>query len=73
MSVSDSLAEARRRRRQQKWGEIEIPEGDVEILDRLGKGGFGEVYMADYMGENVAVKVGFPFECRGVTFLHGRD
>ncbi|CAM9152530.1 unnamed protein product [Ectocarpus sp. 12 AP-2014] len=56
-SVVDSLAQARRKRRQQKWGEIEIPEGDVEILDLLGKGGFGEVYMADYMGENVAVKI----------------
>ncbi|CAM9693101.1 unnamed protein product [Ectocarpus sp. 6 AP-2014] len=56
-SVVHSLAQARRKRRQQKWGEIEIPEGDVEILDLLGKGGFGEVYMADYMGENVAVKI----------------
>ena len=55
---SKSLAEARRARRQRKLDKIEIPEDHVAITDELlGKGGFGEVYLADYNGRNAAAKV----------------
>ena len=55
---AESLAEARRARRQRKLDQIEIPEEDVAITDELlGKGGFGEVYLADYNGRNAAAKV----------------
>lgn len=55
---SKSLAEARRARRQRKLDRIEIPEDHVVITDELlGKGGFGEVYLADYNGRNAAAKV----------------
>lgn len=56
--VSQSLAADRRARRQRQLDQIEIPEGDVLISDELlGKGGFGEVYIADYNGRNAAAKV----------------
>ncbi|CAM9496872.1 unnamed protein product [Ectocarpus sp. 12 AP-2014] len=57
VSVAESLAEDRRRRRQQKWGEIEIPQEDVQRMDFLGQGGFGQVYSGDYKGKNVAIKI----------------
>ncbi|CAM9569096.1 unnamed protein product [Ectocarpus sp. 8 AP-2014] len=57
VSVAESLAEDRRKRRQQKWGEIEIPQEDVHRMDFLGHGGFGEVYSGDYKGKNVAIKI----------------
>ena len=55
---SKALAEARRARRQRNLDQIEIPEANVTITDELlGKGGFGEVYLADYNGRNAAAKV----------------
>ena len=55
---AESLAEARRSRRQRKLDQVEIPEDQVAITDEmLGKGGFGEVYLADYNGHNAAAKV----------------
>ena len=55
---STALAEARRARRQRNLDQIEIPEANVTITDELlGKGGFGEVYLADYNGRNAAAKV----------------
>lgn len=52
------MAEARSSRRQRRLDQIEIPEDHVVITDELlGKGGFGEVYLADYNGHNAAVKV----------------
>ena len=55
---AESLAEARRSRRQRKLDQVEIPEDQVVITDEmLGKGGFGEVYLADYNGHNAAAKV----------------
>ena len=57
-SSATSMWDARRIRRQRNLDKIEIPEHDVMITDELlGKGGFGAVYMADYNGRNVAVKV----------------
>ena len=52
------LLEARRLRRQRKLDAVEIPERYVTVTDELlGKGGFGEVYLADYNGRNAAAKV----------------
>lgn len=45
-------------RRQRKLDLLEIPQDHVIITDDLlGKGGFGEVYLADYNGYNAAAKV----------------
>lgn len=56
--TSETLAEARRVRRQRKLHIIQIPEDHVMITDELlGKGGFGAVYIADYNGRNAAAKV----------------
>ncbi|CAM9894223.1 unnamed protein product [Ectocarpus fasciculatus] len=55
---SESLAEARSTRRQRKLDQIEIPEEHLTVTgDLLGKGGFGEVFLADYNGRNAACKV----------------
>ncbi|CAM9297409.1 unnamed protein product [Ectocarpus sp. 12 AP-2014] len=55
---SESVAEARSIRRQRKLDQVEIPEDQLFITtDLLGKGGFGEVYLADYNGHNAAAKV----------------
>ncbi|CAM9446055.1 unnamed protein product, partial [Hapterophycus canaliculatus] len=57
-AISASLAEARSARRQRKLDQVEIPEDHVVITDELlGKGGFGEVFIADYNGRNAAAKV----------------
>eukprot|EP00903_Cladosiphon_okamuranus_P017814 g16394.t1 len=57
-ATSESVAEARRTRRQRKLDQVEIPEEHLFITDDLlGKGGFGEVYLADYNGHNAAAKV----------------
>ncbi|CAN0158219.1 unnamed protein product, partial [Ectocarpus sp. 4 AP-2014] len=57
-STSESVAEARSIRRQRKLDQVEIPEDHLFITtDLLGKGGFGEVYLADYNGHNAAAKV----------------
>ncbi|CAN0183301.1 unnamed protein product, partial [Ectocarpus fasciculatus] len=54
----ESVAEARSIRRQRKLDQVEIPEDQLFITtDLLGKGGFGEVYLADYNGHNAAAKV----------------
>lgn len=57
-ATSESVAGARRIRRQRKLDQVEIPEEHLFITnDLLGKGGFGEVYLADYNGHNAAAKV----------------
>lgn len=57
-SVSDSSAASRRARRQRKLDHIEISEDEVSISEEIpGKGGFGAVYIGDYLGRNVACKV----------------
>ncbi|CAM9829016.1 unnamed protein product [Ectocarpus sp. 8 AP-2014] len=57
-AMSESLAEARSARRQRRLDQLEIPEDHVLITDEvLGKGGFGEVFIADYNGRNAAAKV----------------
>ncbi|CAM9156032.1 unnamed protein product [Pylaiella littoralis] len=57
-ATSESVAEARRIKRQRKLDQVEIPEEHLFITDDLlGKGGFGEVYLADYNGHNAAAKV----------------
>eukprot|EP00903_Cladosiphon_okamuranus_P022853 g21045.t1 len=57
-ATSESVAEARAIRRQRKLDQVEIPEEHLFITDDLlGKGGFGEVYLADYNGHNAAAKV----------------
>lgn len=62
------LAEVRTARRQRKLDKIEIPEDEVAItVELLGKGGFGEVYLADYNGRNAAAKVSFSCERRSRT------
>ena len=55
---SEAVTEARRIRRQRKLDQAEIPQEHLFITtDLLGKGGFGEVYLADYNGHNAAAKV----------------
>lgn len=55
---SESMAAARSARRQRKLDQIEIPEDDVVVTDELlGKGGFGDVFLADINGRNAAAKV----------------
>ena len=57
-AASESVAEARRVKRQRKLDQVEIPADHLSITDELlGKGGFGEVYLADYNGHNAAAKV----------------
>ena len=52
------MAESRRARRQRRLQQLEIPEDQLTLTDvLLGKGGFGEVYLADYSGVNAAAKV----------------
>eukprot|EP00903_Cladosiphon_okamuranus_P018719 g17232.t1 len=65
----DVSLSARRRRRLER---LEIPEGDVSISsEMLGQGGFGKVYIADYVGGNAAAKV---LEIdHGLTGLEGTD
>lgn len=48
----------KRRRRQKRLEQLEIPTSEVEITDEvLGRGGFGNVYLADLNGLNAAAKV----------------
>ncbi|CBJ29593.1 Hypothetical leucine rich repeat kinase [Ectocarpus siliculosus] len=57
-AASESVAEARRVKRQRKLDQVEIPAEYLSITNELlGKGGFGEVYLADYNGHNAAAKV----------------
>ncbi|CAM9729911.1 unnamed protein product, partial [Ectocarpus fasciculatus] len=57
-AASESVAEARRLKRQRKLDQVEIPAEYLSITDELlGQGGFGEVYLADYNGHNAAAKV----------------
>ncbi|CAM9974678.1 unnamed protein product, partial [Scytosiphon promiscuus] len=52
-----SLAEARRSRRQRKLDAVEIPADQVEVSDELlGRGGFGEVFIARVYERNAAAK-----------------
>ncbi|CAM9240971.1 unnamed protein product, partial [Hapterophycus canaliculatus] len=58
VASSESLAEARIIKRKRKLDRVEIPEEHLFITDDLlGKGGFGEVFLADYNGHNAAAKV----------------
>eukprot|EP00903_Cladosiphon_okamuranus_P019138 g17605.t1 len=55
---NEALVEARRKRRQRRMFQMEIPKEEVTITDELlGTGGFGSVYLCDYNGWNVAAKV----------------
>ncbi|CAM9529744.1 unnamed protein product, partial [Ectocarpus fasciculatus] len=57
-AMLESLAEARSARRRRRLDQLEIPEDHVLVTDEvLGKGGFGEVFIADYNGRNAAAKV----------------
>lgn len=48
----------KKRRRQHRLDQLEIPTSEVEITDEvLGRGGFGTVYLADLNGLNAAAKV----------------
>lgn len=50
--------EARCEKRQWHLQQLEIPEHQLELTDSiLGRNGFGEVYLADYTGINVAAEV----------------
>lgn len=50
--------EARCEKRQWHLQQLEIPEHQLELTDSiLGRNGFGEAYLADYMGINVAAEV----------------
>ncbi|CAN0441159.1 unnamed protein product [Pylaiella littoralis] len=54
----ESVAETRSIKRRRKLDQIEIPKEHLSMTDELlGKGGSGEVYLADYNGHNAAVKV----------------
>lgn len=62
LARSESLAEARRARQQRKLDQVEIPASEVVIFEDelLGKGGFGEVYVAEYNKRIAAAKVCLP-------------
>lgn len=53
------MAQARIARRQRKLDQVEIPENHVTIFEDelLGKGGFGDVFLAEYNKRNAAAKV----------------
>lgn len=73
-SVAESLAQAHRTRRDINLKGVEIPDADVRIdfESKLGEGGFGKVYVADYMHRNVSVKVRRQGE-RISSFLDGAN
>ena len=57
-SASQAKKESRRAKRQRCLQQLEIPEGQVTLTDvLLGKGGFADVFLADYSGINAAAKV----------------
>ena len=57
-AASESVAEARRVKRQRKLDQVGIPAEYRSITDEfLGKGGFGEVYVADYDGHSAEEKL----------------
>lgn len=57
-SVDAVVAESRRRRRQRRLEQLEIPENELTLTNELlGKGGFGAVYMAEFNGRSAAAKV----------------
>ena len=57
-SASQAMAELRRAKRQRRLQQLEIPEDQVTLTDvLLGKGGFADVFLADYSGINAAAKV----------------
>ncbi|CAN0213505.1 unnamed protein product [Ascophyllum nodosum] len=57
-STNNDMAKSRSARRQRRLQQLEIPEDQLILTDvLLGKGGFGEVYLADYSGVNAAAKV----------------
>ncbi|CBN73944.1 Two component regulator three Y domain protein/ leucine rich repeat-containing protein [Ectocarpus siliculosus] len=48
----------KKKRRQHRLDQLEIPASDVEVTNEvLGRGGFGTVYLADLHGLNAAAKV----------------
>ena len=55
----ETLTEARKARRQRKLDQVEIPANEVVIFEEelLGKGGFGEVFVAEYNKQIAAAKV----------------
>ncbi|CAM9968731.1 unnamed protein product [Ectocarpus sp. 6 AP-2014] len=49
---------SKKKRRQHRMDQLEIPASDVEVTNEvLGRGGFGTVYLADLHGLNAAAKV----------------
>lgn len=56
--IQDLRIESRREKRRRRLQQLEIPEDQMTLTNvLLGKGGFGEVYLADYSGTNIAAKV----------------
>ncbi|CAM9776414.1 unnamed protein product, partial [Ectocarpus sp. 12 AP-2014] len=49
---------SKKKRRQHRMDQLELPASDVEVTNEvLGRGGFGTVYLADLHGLNAAAKV----------------
>jgi serine/threonine protein kinase len=53
--------------------EITIPFGDIQFEKKIGKGAFGEVWKAQYLGTDVAVKKMFQPEDAWVRKLIKRE